>query len=57
MRLQSMTDYKVIQHNSIPRIIEHNIDIFAISETKLDSSFPEKCQFLLEGMKKFKDLI
>ena len=31
--------------------MEHNIDIFAIAETKLDSSFPES-QFLLERMKK-----
>ena len=36
---------------SIPPLIEHNIDIFALAETKLDSSFPES-QFLLEGMKK-----
>ena len=36
---------------SIPPLIEHNIDILALAETKLDSSFPES-QFLLEGMKK-----
>ena len=36
---------------SIPPLIEHSIDIFALAETKLDSSFPES-QFLLEGMKK-----
>ena len=36
---------------SIPPLIEQNIDIFAIAETKLDSSFSES-QFLLEGMKK-----
>ena len=35
----------------LPPLIEHNIDIFAIAETKLDSPFPEN-QFLLEGMKK-----
>ena len=35
----------------IPPLIEHNIDIFALAETKLDSSFPES-HFLLEGMKK-----
>ena len=31
--------------------MEHNIHIFALAETKLDSSFPES-HFLLEGMKK-----
>ena len=36
---------------SIPPLIVHNIDIFALAETKLDFSFPES-QFLLEGMKK-----
>ena len=36
---------------SVPPLIEHNIDIFAIAETKLDSSFSES-QFHLEGMKK-----
>ena len=35
----------------IPHLIEHNIDIFAIAETKLDSPFPEN-QLLLEGTKK-----
>ena len=35
---------------SVPLLIEHNIDIFALAETKLDFSFPES-QFLLEGMK------
>ena len=35
----------------IPPLIEHNIDIFAIVETKLDSPFPEN-QFLQEDMKK-----
>ena len=36
---------------SIPPLIEHNVDVFALAETKLDYSFPES-QFLLEGMKK-----
>ena len=36
---------------SIPPLTEHNINVFALVETKLDSSFPER-QFLLEGMKK-----
>ena len=36
---------------SIPPLIEHNIDTFAIAEAKLDSSFA-KNQFLLKGMKK-----
>ena len=36
---------------SIPPLIEHNIDIFPVAETKLGSSFPES-QFPLEGMKK-----
>ena len=36
---------------SILLLIKHNIDIFAIAETKLDSSLPES-QLLLEGMKK-----
>ena len=36
---------------SIPPLIVHNIDIFALAETKLDFSFPES-QFLLERMKK-----
>ena len=35
----------------MPSLIEVNFGIFAIAETKLDSSFPES-QFLLEGMKK-----
>ena len=35
----------------ISPLIEHNIDIFALAETKLDSLFPES-QFLLEGRKK-----
>ena len=36
---------------SIPSLEEHNIDIFPIAETKLDSSFPES-PFFLEEMKK-----
>ena len=36
---------------SILPLIKHNIDIFAIAESKLDSSLPES-QLLLEGMKK-----
>ena len=36
---------------SISPLIEHNIDIFAVVERKLVSSFPES-QFLLDGMKK-----
>ena len=36
---------------STPPVIEHNIDIFALAETKFDSSFPES-QFLLKGIKK-----
>ena len=36
---------------SIPPLIEHNIDILAIAETKLDSLFPKR-QFLLERMKR-----
>ena len=35
---------------SIPPLIEHNIDIFAIAKTKLDSSLPES-QFFLDEMK------
>ena len=37
--------------SSIPHLIDNNLDIFAIAETKLDSSFPES-QFLLPGMRK-----
>ena len=36
---------------SIPRLIDNDLDIFAIAETKLDSSFPES-QFILPGMRK-----
>ena len=36
---------------SIPPLVEHNIDIFALAEVKSDSSFPQS-QFLAEGMKK-----
>ena len=34
----------------IPRLIDNNLDIFVIAETKLDSSFPES-QFILPGMR------
>ena len=37
--------------SSIPHLIDNNLDIFAIDETELDSSFPES-QFLLPGMRK-----
>ena len=37
--------------SSIPHLIDNNLDIFAIAETKLDSSFPES-QFILPGMRK-----
>ena len=37
---------------SIPYLIDNNLDIFAIAETKLDSSFPES-QFILPGMRKY----
>ena len=37
--------------SSIPHFIDSNLDIFAIAETKLDSSFPES-QFILPGMRK-----
>ena len=37
--------------SSIPHLIDNNLDIFAIAETKLDSSFPES-QFILTGMRK-----
>ena len=37
--------------SSIPHLIDNNFDIFAIDETKLDSSFPES-QFILPGMGK-----
>ena len=36
---------------SIPHLIDNNIDIFTIAETKLDSSFPDS-QFLMPGMRK-----
>ena len=36
---------------SIPHLIDNNIDIFTIAETKLDSSFPDS-QFLIPGMRK-----
>ena len=36
--------------SSIPWLFETNLDVFPITETKLDSSFPE-CQFFLEGIK------
>ena len=36
---------------SIPHLIDNNIDICTIAETKLDSSFPDS-QFLVPGMKK-----
>ena len=36
---------------SIPHLIDSNIDIFTIAETKLDSSFPDS-QFLMPGMRK-----
>ena len=37
--------------SSIPHLIDNNLDISAIVETKLDSSFPES-QFILPGMRK-----
>ena len=37
--------------NFIPHIIENNIDIMVLAETKLDASFPEH-QFTLNGMRK-----
>ena len=37
--------------SSIPHLIDNNLDIFAIANTKLDSSFPES-QFILSGMRK-----
>ena len=37
--------------SSITHLIDNNLDIFAIAETKLDSSFPES-QFILTGMRK-----
>ena len=37
--------------SSIPHLIDNNLDIFAIAETKLDSSFPIN-QFVLPGMRK-----
>ena len=37
--------------SSIPYLIGNNLDIFAIVETKLDSSFPES-QFILPGIRK-----
>ena len=36
--------------SSIPHLIDNNLDIFAIAETKLDSSFPES-HFYLPGMR------
>ena len=36
---------------SIPHLIDNNIDIFTIAETKLDSSFPDS-QSLMPGMRK-----
>ena len=37
--------------SSIPHLIDNNLDIFAIAETKVNSSFPES-QFILLGMRK-----
>ena len=37
--------------SSIPHLIDNNLDIFAMAETKLDSSFPEG-QCILPGMRK-----
>ena len=37
--------------SSIPHLTDTNLDVFAIAETKLDSSFSES-QFLLPGMRK-----
>ena len=36
---------------AVKGLIDNNLDIFAIVETKLDSSFPES-QFILPGMRK-----
>ena len=38
-----------IRFSRIPHLIDNNLDIFVIAETKLDSSFHES-QFILPGM-------